>query len=137
MSYIQDNYIDADEKIIYSPTKSKIPLFWHWVYGILFSWLLLIPTIKAIKYTLAFKYKEYAVTNKKLIEKYGIVNVHCDEMRINRIENVTINKTFWGRLFNYGNICIKGTNRNNINFYGIIDPEAARKEINKITEELR
>ena len=133
MGYIQDN-LGAGETILYSPQKSRISLFWHWVGGILFCWLLLIPTFYAIKYALEFKTKEYAVTNKRVVEKYGIIQVHCDEMRLSSIENVTLNKSFWGSIFNYGNLCIQGTNRNNVSFNGIVNPEKAREELNKTLE---
>lgn len=137
MSYIQDKYLDASEEIIFMPQKCRIPLFWRWVGGILFCWLLLIPTIYAIKYTLEFNAKEYAVTNKKVIEKYGIVKISCDEMRLGSVENITVNKSFWGGIFHFGDLCIQGTNRNNIYFRSIVNPEEARKELNKKIEALR
>ena len=73
---------------------------------------------------------ELVLTNKKVIEKYGLVSIHCDEMGLDKIENITVNCSFWGRIFGYGNVCIQGTNRNNINFCGVRKPEVVRKTIN-------
>ena len=77
------------------------------------------------------------MTDKRLIEKYGVFSVHCDEMQIDRIENITIEKDFWGKVFKYGDLCIQGTNRNNINFRYIKNPEIALKEINSVRNEMK
>ena len=132
MNYIETNSLVSDEKIRYMPQKCKIPLFWHWVFGILFFWLLLIPLIKAIRYHIEFVTTEYAITDKKVIEKYGLLSVVCDEMKLEKIENVTISKTFWGNVFNYGDLHIQGANRNNVNFSGIKYPEEAKKMIHQM-----
>lgn len=132
MEYIKEKTLTSTETIILQPKKSKIPLFWRWVFGILFCWLLLIPLIKAIQYNIDFATTEFAVTDKKVVEKYGWMSVHCDEMRLEKIENVTINQTFFGRMFNYGNVCIQGANRNNITFSNVKDVNEVKKAINNL-----
>ena len=132
MEYIKEKTLTSNETIILQPKKSKIPLFWRWVFGILFCWLLLIPLIKAIQYNINFATTEFAVTDKKVVEKYGWMSVHCDEMRLEKIENVTINQTFFGRMFNYGNVCIQGANRNNITFSNVKDVNEIKKAINNL-----
>ena len=132
MEYIKEKALANDEKIIIQPQKSKIPLFWKWVFGVLFFGLLLIPLIKAISYSVNFATTEFAVTNKKVVEKYGCTSIHCDEMRLEKIENVTINQTSMGRIFNYGNVCIQGTNRNNINFSNIKEVHEIKKTIDNL-----
>lgn len=132
MGYIEKNVLSNGETIVFKPEKCKIPLFWAWVAGILFCWVLLIPTISAIKKTIEFKHIEFAVTNKKVIEKYGWLHTHCDEMLLSRVENVTVNKSFGGGLFHYGDVCIQGANRNNVNFRGVKDPEGVRRQINDV-----
>jgi hypothetical protein len=51
-------------------------------------------------------------------------------MALEKIENITVNSSFWGRIFGYGNVIIQGTNRNNINFNYVKSPEDVRKFIN-------
>lgn len=104
MSYIEDNVLSADEKIITRAVISKVPLFWRWVWGVLGFWLLLVPTIKAIRYTIEYRCTEYVITNNKVIEKTGIVSVRCNEMNLDKMENVTISQSFWGRMFHYGTV---------------------------------
>lgn len=132
MSYIEENVLSDNEKIIFSPVLCYIQLFWKCVWGVLFCWLLLIPTIKGIVYAVRINHTEYAITNKKLIEKYGVFSVHCDEMGLNKIENVTLETSFFGRLFHYGTVVVQGTNRNNIYFRNVKDPENVKKQINNI-----
>lgn len=121
MSYIEEKVLSGNEHIVKRATISKIPLFWWWVGGILGCWLLLIPTIKAIKATLAYRTTEYVITDKKVIEKRGIVSVRCDEMLLEKVENVVVQQSFWGRLCKFGTVIIKGTNRDNIYFVNIKD----------------
>ena len=66
------------------------------------------------------------------MEKYGWISTHTDEMPLEKIENIVVNYTFWGKVFNYGNICLQGTNRNNINFTQIKDAESIKKQINDL-----
>jgi len=134
MGYVEENVIQKNEHIIQIVELHPIRLIFAWIWGVLGFWLLLIPTIKAIKETINYKYTEYVITDKKTIEKYGFVKVHCDEMNLNKIENITINASFWGRIFGYGNVCIQGTNRNNINYICVKDPESVRKTINNLRE---
>ena len=50
-------------------------------------------------------------------------------MSLNKIENITVESSFWGGLFGYGDVIIQGANRNNVNFKGVSKPEQIRKII--------
>ena len=135
MSYIETNVIGPNEHIQFTPQKCLIPLFWSWVFGILFFWLLFIPLVKAIQKNIEITKTEYAVTDKKVIEKTGLFSVVCDEMKLDKNENITLYKTFWGKVFNYGDVHIQGTNRNHINFYGIKDAEIIKSQLSRLISE--
>ena len=66
------------------------------------------------------------------MEKYGWISISSDQMKLEKIENTTVNYTFWGRIFNYGEVCIQGTNRNNIYFSNIKNAEKVQKQINEL-----
>jgi len=134
MSYIEENVLTKNEEIIFTPELNALKLVLAWIWGILGIWILFIPFIKAIKVTIKYATTEYAVTNKKVVEKYGWLNTYCDEMGLTKIENITINQSMFGKLFNYGNVCIQGTNSNNVNFIGVNKPEEIRKIINNQRE---
>ena len=132
MSYIEKNVLSNNENVVEKVQLHPLRIVLACIWGIIGFWLLFIPTIKAIKLTVSYKTTEMVITNKKAIEKYGWIKVHCDEMGLDKIENVTVDFSFWGRIFGYGNVHIQGTNRNNVNFIGVKNPEQVRKIINDI-----
>ena len=132
MSYLSKNVLLNNETAKVEPKKNPIFLVLKWIWGILGCWLLLIPTIKAIKATVKYCTTEYLVTEKRVIEKYGWISTHTDDMPLAKIENITVNYTFWGKIFNYGNVCIQGTNRNNVTFAYVKNAEIIKKKINEL-----
>jgi uncharacterized membrane protein YdbT with pleckstrin-like domain len=52
---------------------------------------------------------EIAVTDRRVILKRGLIRRHTVEMNMQKVESVDIDQTLAGRLFNYGNISIRGT----------------------------
>lgn len=129
MSYIENNVLSNGEVIIERVSLHPLKLVMAWIWKVLGFWLLLIPLIKAIKLTIYYNSTEMVITNRKVIEKYGWISVHCDEMSLNKIENITVKSSFWGGLFGYGDVIIQGANRNNVNFKGVSKPEQIRKII--------
>ena len=132
MLYLEKNVMTDKEIIKIMPKKNPIFLILKWIWGVLGCWLLLVPTIKAIKETIAYKTTEYLVTDQKVMEKYGWIATHTDEMPLAKIENVVVRYTFWGKIFNYGTVEFQGANRNNIIFTNVKDAESIKKQINEI-----
>jgi len=130
MAYIESKVLQNGETIQKKVELHPLRLVLAWIWGIIGCWIIFIPTIKAIALSIRYATTELVITNKKVIEKYGLVSVHCDEISLDKIENITVNTSFWGRIFGYGNVCIQGTNRNNIYFNGVKNPEEVRKNIN-------
>jgi uncharacterized membrane protein YdbT with pleckstrin-like domain len=52
---------------------------------------------------------EVAVTDRRIICKTGFINRHTVEMHMDKVESVDVDQTILGRLFNYGDITIRGT----------------------------
>ena len=131
-SYLKDNVVSDKETIVIEPKKNPIFLVASWIWGVLGCWLLLIPTIRAIKATIRFCTTEYLVTDQKVMEKYGWISTHTDEMPLSKIENIVVNYSFWGKIFNYGTVVCQGTNRNNVVFSYVKDAESIKKQINSL-----
>ena len=132
MQYLEKNVVTKDETIKIKPEKHPIFLVLRWIWGVLGCWLLLIPTVKAIGATIAYKTTEYIVTDKKVMEKYGWISTHTDEMPLTKIENIVVNYTFWGKIFNYGTVVFQGTNNNNITFANVKNAEYIKKQTNEL-----
>jgi len=52
---------------------------------------------------------EIVVTDRRIILKRGLIRRHTVEMNMQKVESVDVDQTLVGRLFNYGNITIRGT----------------------------
>ena len=52
---------------------------------------------------------ELAITEKRLIAKYGVVSTHSIEIRFDKIETVRVTQGLIGKVFNYGDIVVTGT----------------------------
>lgn len=52
---------------------------------------------------------ELAITDRRLIAKRGVLSTSSIEIRFDKIETVRVRQGLFGRLFNYGDIDIRGT----------------------------
>ena len=52
---------------------------------------------------------EIAVTDRRVILKRGLIWRHTVEMNMQKIESVDVDQTIVGRIFNYGDVSIRGT----------------------------
>jgi uncharacterized membrane protein YdbT with pleckstrin-like domain len=52
---------------------------------------------------------EVAVTDRRIIYKQGFINRHTVEMNMDKVESVDVDQTVFGRLFDYGDITVRGT----------------------------
>jgi uncharacterized membrane protein YdbT with pleckstrin-like domain len=52
---------------------------------------------------------EIAVTDRRIILKHGFIRRHTIEMNMQKVESVDVDQTLAGRIFNYGNVTVRGT----------------------------
>ena len=95
-----------NELIVEKARRDGWALVGSWILGILFCWLLLIPLIIAIKNTIVFNCTELVLTNKRIIRKSGVFHTKAFDVPLNKIQNVYVETTFWGRVFNTNKIRI-------------------------------
>ena len=103
--YVEKNLYET-ELIVDEARRDKWGLIGTWIVGILFFWLLLIPLIIAIKETVAFTRTELVLTNKRIVRKSGVFHTKAFDAPLNKILNVYVETTFWGRVFNTNKIRI-------------------------------
>jgi uncharacterized membrane protein YdbT with pleckstrin-like domain len=72
---------------------------------------------------------EFAVTNKRVIVKAGLVHTRTQEMFLNKIESVGVDQTVWGRMLGFGSIAIHGTGGSSEPFHNISGPLNFRHQI--------
>jgi uncharacterized membrane protein YdbT with pleckstrin-like domain len=52
---------------------------------------------------------EVAVTDKRIIYKQGFIRRHTVEMNMDKVESVDVDQSVFGRMFDYGDITVRGT----------------------------
>lgn len=103
--YVERN-LGKNETIVKKAELNGLFLVWTWIKGILFCWVLLIPTIKAIIATVRFKNIELGVTTKRIIGKIGVAETQALDAPLNKIQNVSVEQPFFGKVFNYGTVVV-------------------------------
>ena len=140
MRYIQSTLIKG-EKIIVEPKVHPVFMWMPTIGGsiALFVFLLLLIAGFKVMWVCIFNtvlfvpiwqlYNKFyirsfdmAITNKRVVEKHGLLSVHSEELQWNQIESIEIHQGILGRIFNYGDVCFSGTGASSVRFESVIDP---------------
>ena len=78
-------------------------------------------------------FSEFAVTDKRVLIKTGIIKRHTLETLLSKVENISVEQGLWGRLLNYGTIRVTGTGATQETFTDIAAPLEFRKQIQGAT----
>jgi len=132
-SYVEENLLQS-ETVIYEASLSRWAYFWHIFFGIVLIAVplaalaklsqttpithiivgaALIPVVLGliILFTLWIKFRstELAVTNRRVIAKFGFIRRETFELNIDRVEGIQVSQGLIGRIFNFGTLRIGGT----------------------------
>jgi uncharacterized membrane protein YdbT with pleckstrin-like domain len=72
---------------------------------------------------------ELAVTDHRIIYKTGVFSRHTMEMNRSKVESVDVDQSFFGRMFGYGTILVRGTGGSLEPLPNIQDPLTLRSHI--------
>ncbi len=120
-NYVRNNLIQG-EIIAYSTS-------YHWIIFLSltsFLTLFLYPCIARFS-------DEFAITNKRVIIKTGLIARHTLELNLTKIESVNINQSIWGRILGYGSIQLIGTGGTRETFINIKNPLEFRKKFQELS----
>ncbi len=125
MGYVESNLM-AGEQVTY---RARL----HWVVFVslkaLFT-LFIAPLV-------ARATSEFAVTNRRVIIKVGLVSRRTVELNLEKVESIGVDQPILGRLFGYGQIVVVGTGGTREPFPAIADPMGFRRAVNEATEAIR
>jgi len=79
---------------------------------------------------------ELAVTNRRVIAKFGLIARRTVEMNLAKIESVRVEQTVMGRLFGFGSLVVTGTGATMDPIRYIADPIGFRRAIQMATDGL-
>ncbi|MHC8346614.1 PH domain-containing protein [Pseudomonas sp. RT6P73] len=131
-----DSAITKGEKIIYEGKISIWAMMPLIVPGIIFTALfgigLILLAIAAIRYFTT----ELAVTNKRVIAKFGFIKRATIEINIHKIESIQVHQGILGRIFNFGTIIVSGAGNPQAPLPGISRPLVFRRAFLHTQEEI-
>lgn len=146
MGYIEQNLI-KDEKLI-----QKANLHWFiyaksiliFLFGMmffgspentgLFAFFTMLSIVFFIDALIKRRTTELAVTNKRVIAKYGLISRQTIELNLKKIEGLNVDQGILGRIFNFGNVVISGTGGKQSPIKYISEPLVFRKTVNEEIE---
>lgn len=83
----------------------------------------------AIIKTIEYKNKEYVITNKRVIAKYGKRKVYYEAINLDKIIDVSVYIGFFGKLFGFGDVLIQSMNNNHLSLIGIKNSDEVKNNI--------
>jgi uncharacterized membrane protein YdbT with pleckstrin-like domain len=118
--YVQSN-LTSEENVVHEAK-------FHWIIfftprAIFTLWIL--PIIDSIT-------SEFAITNKRIIIKSGLISRRTLEMNIAKVESVNVDQGILGRILGYGVVTVIGTGGTRETFQSIADPLAFRKAFQQL-----
>lgn len=125
-SYVDSNLM-AQEKVLYRAHTS----LWSLAPMILLGILLLVVVVGLfilIWAWIRYKTTEFAVTDRRVIAKSGLISRRTVEMFLDKVESLNVEQSVPGRLFDYGTVTIRGTGATSEPFADIQAPLALRKQ---------
>ena len=75
--------------------------------GIFYTFLILLGN--AISIYIMINTDECVVTNKRVIFKSGLINTDTIEMKLSKIESLSVEQSILGSILDYGTVVIRGT----------------------------
>ncbi len=117
-----DNHLIRDEQVEYETS-------YHWIIFISLRSLLSLGILPLID----MKTDEFAITNRRIIVKTGLVSRHTLEMNLSKIESVNVDQSIMGRLLGYGTITIIGSGGTRESFPNIKNPLDFRKRFQEMS----
>lgn len=111
-----DNNLSRGEKVIYEA-------HYHWI-----IWLEVKSILSLFLRPLIMnKTDEFAITNKRVIMKTGLISRNVFEMTVAHIESINVDQSIMGRILGYGTVIIVGSGGTKESFEDIADPIKFRR----------
>ena len=81
------------------------------------SLLILIPLLSMLRDILVWSNCQYIVTNRRVIQISGVVNKNVVDSSLEKVNDVKMTQSFFGRLFDYGDIEIMTASELGVNLF--------------------
>lgn len=125
MGYVESNLM-RDEQVVHRAGL-------HWIVFVSLRSMLTLFILPIIdRWT-----SEFAVTNRRVIIKVGLIARRTVEVNLAKVESVIVDQGVIGRILGYGTIFVVGTGGTRERFEAIADPLGFRQAVTTATEALQ
>ena len=131
-SYVESVLISG-EAVLHRGRVSLWPHAWKIVLGIL-----LLPVVIGLAILIwvfiIYKTTEIAITNKRIIAKFGFISRSTTEINLPKVESLQVDQGVMGRMLDYGTIVVAGAGMPNLRIPGVADPLRFRRHFMEATD---
>jgi uncharacterized membrane protein YdbT with pleckstrin-like domain len=131
VSYIDDSLVEG-VVLVHRARMSWWSQFWLLFLGI----LTLVVAVGLVFLALAWirvRSTELAITNRRIIAKFGFVKRHTVEINLDKVESLKGEQGVWGRFLNIGTVFIAGSGSSVAPIPDIADPLVFRRKFMEAT----
>ena len=132
MSYIDQSLIEG-ETVIHRGRVSWWSEFWLLLLGIL-TLVIVVGLILLIWAWIRVRSTEIAITNKRIIAKFGFIKRHTVEINLDKVEALRVEQGVIGRILNFGTILLSGVGSTIDPMPNIADPLVFRRKFMEATD---
>src|SRR5687767_13851313 len=119
-SYV-DSVLISGESLLHRGHVSLWPHTWKILLGIVLLPVeigrVLLPWVSTVYKTTAI-----AITNKRIIAKFGFISRSTIEINLPKVESVQVDQGVMGRMLDYGTIIVAGAGTPNLSIPGAAEP---------------
>lgn len=121
MGYVQEHLLH-EEKIAYETQT-------HWGIFISIKSLLTLGILPLLEKVTS----HFAITDKRVMLKTGILSVVSLENSITKVDSIQVEQSLLGRIFGYGTVIVKTAGGNSDGFNYVSNPQEFRQKFNELT----
>lgn len=132
-SYVESNLI-KNEKVQYEGKTSIWSLLPKIVLGLILLPFYGIGLLFWASAAITYYTTELAITNKRVVAKFGLIRRNTVEMNISKVESIQVDQGILGRIFNFGSVLVAGAGDPKAPIPGISHPLQFRKMFFEVQE---
>jgi uncharacterized membrane protein YdbT with pleckstrin-like domain len=111
--------------------RTLVSAFWTLVWLVVFAPVALLVLLVWIGHVIRWWTTEYAITNRRVLYKEGLIRRNTRELFHNRIESADVEQTVIARLFGFGNVLFRGQGNATLAFVYVQAPLLVKKTMLK------
>jgi uncharacterized membrane protein YdbT with pleckstrin-like domain len=135
-SYV-DSVLISGETVMHRGHVSLWPHAWKILFGIVLLPAFGLGLIVLAWVWILYKTTEIAITNKRIIAKFGFISRSTIEINLPKVESVQVDQGVMGRMLDYGTIIVSGAGTPNLSIPGAAEPLEFRKHFMEATDRLQ